>query len=46
VCSGLCWAKRWREAWAARDPEIRAALEAIAQLAQGMIQRLGKGDSR
>jgi hypothetical protein len=43
VCSGRCRARRWRETRAARDPEIRAALEAIAQLVQGMLGRL-KGD--
>lgn len=37
VCSGRCRAKRWRETKTARDPDIRAVLEAIAQLAQSML---------
>jgi hypothetical protein len=43
VCSGRCRAKRWRAARATRDPEIRVALEAIAQLVQGTLGRLEKG---
>ena len=43
VCSGRCRAKRWRETQASRDPEIRAALEAIAQLVQVTLGRLEKG---
>ena len=40
VCSGRCRAKRWRETHAIQDPEIRAALEAIAQLVQHTLGRL------
>jgi hypothetical protein len=40
VCSGRCRAKRWRESRATRDPEIRTALEAIAQLVQVTLGRL------
>lgn len=40
VCSGRCRAKRWRETHATRDPEIRAALETIAQLVQSTLGRL------
>jgi len=40
VCSGRCRAKRWRETRAVRDPEIRAALETIAQLVQVTLGRL------
>ena len=43
VCSGRCRAKRWRQTQATRDPEIRAALEAIAQLVQHTLGRLEKG---
>jgi hypothetical protein len=43
VCSGRRRAKRWRGAHATRDLEIRAALEAIAQLAQVTLGRLEKG---
>ena len=43
VCSGRCRAKRWRTSRAPRDPEIRAALEAIAQLAQVTLERLRQG---
>jgi hypothetical protein len=43
VCSGRCRAKRWRETKATRDPEIRAALEAIAQLVQVTLGRLENG---
>ena len=43
VCSGRCRAKRWRETHAIQDPEIRAALEAIAQLVQVTLGRLEKG---
>jgi len=43
VCSGRCRAKRWRETHATRDPEIRAALEAIAQLVQVTLGRLETG---
>jgi len=45
VCSGRCRAKRWRAAPATRDPEIRAALEAIAQLVQHTLGRLEGGPS-
>jgi hypothetical protein len=45
VCSGRCRAKRWRETHATRDPEIRAALEAIAQLVQVTLGRLQKGSA-
>jgi hypothetical protein len=43
VCSGRCRAKRWRQTHATRDPEIRAALKAIAQLVQVTLGRLEKG---
>jgi len=42
VCCGRCRAKRWRETRTARDPEIRAALEAIAGLVQVTFGRLVK----
>ena len=42
VCSDRCRAKRWRKTHAARDPEIRAALEVIAQLVQHLLGRFGK----
>jgi hypothetical protein len=45
VCSGRCRAKRWRDSRVTRDPEIRAALEAIARLVQGTLGRLEKGGS-
>ena len=45
VCSGRCRAKRWRESRAIRDPEVRAALEAIAQLVQVTLRRLPKGSA-
>jgi hypothetical protein len=36
--------KRWRQTHSTQDPEIRAALEAIAQLVQHTLGRLEKGD--
>ncbi len=46
VCSGRCRARRWRETQAARNPEIRAALEAIAHLARATLQRLDREGHR
>jgi hypothetical protein len=42
VCSGRCRANRWRKTHATRDPEIRAALEVIAQLVQHLLGRFEK----
>lgn len=42
VCSGRCRAKRWRQTHATRHPEIRGALEAIAQLVQHTLGRLAR----
>ena len=46
VCFGRCRAKRWRDSRATREPEIRAALEAIARLAQVTLGRLETGGVR
>jgi hypothetical protein len=47
VCSGRCRAKRWRAVHATQDhPEIRAALEAIAQLVQVTLGRIEKRSSQ